>query len=292
MKTYLLDGWVFSRGLFVQQTTDSGYIITGTVGDTIYQSNTEAVYVIKTNKNGDTLWSFSMGGQDLNMSDIGQCIRQVRDGGYIVTGYLKDHAFLLKINPQGDSSWIRNYSFVPGSCCLEKKNTDEYALTGGAERGLTNISMADNSWLLSTNVNGDSLWARTYGSMSNYYMQETRDKGFIVTGRYPSNGTDLFLLKTDSLGLLGITENPIVASDNGWNVPHAIGSYVVLHYKDLSKGFHAKVFDVSGRKVDQIRGDGNEGAMTWGINYPPGVYFIQARDNRNQLKTAKVVLVR
>lgn len=102
----------------------------------------------------------------------------------------------------------------------------------------------------------------------------------------------MLLMKTDSLGLLGIAENPIVESDNGWNVPHSIGSYVVLHYRDLPKGFRANVFDVTGSKVDQIKGDGNEGAMTWGINYPPGVYFIQALDNRNQLKTTKVVLVR
>lgn len=66
----------------------------------------------------------------------------------------------------------------------------------------------------------------------------------------------------------------------------------MLHYQGLPQGFRANVFDVTGRKVDQIRGDGNEGAMTWGINYPPGVYFIQAMDNQNKLKTAKVVLLR
>jgi hypothetical protein len=287
MKTYLISPWSFSRGLFVQQTRDSGYIITGTVGDTVYQSNTEAVSVIKTDKNGDTLWSFFCGGEDLNMSDVGQCVRQTKDSCYIVAGMLKQRAFLSKFDDQGDTVWFRAYGFNEASCCIEKNDKQEYVVTGDADKFVT-LSAGNTSWLLSTNGNGDSVWARTYDAVANYYVQETRDKGFIITG---SNGI-LFLLKTDSLGLLGIVENPIVESDYGWNVPHPIGSYIVLHYQGLPQGFRANVFDVTGRKVDQIRGDGIEGAMTWGINYPSGVYFIQALDNRNLQKTVKVVLVR
>lgn len=291
MRTYLIYPWSFSRGLFVQQTTDSGYIITGTVGDTVYQSNTEAVCVIKTDKNGDTLWSFFCGGEDLNMSDVGQCVRQTKDSCYIVAGMLRQRTFLSKFNDHGDTVWFRSYGFNEASCCIEKNEKQEYIVTGDADKFMT-MSTASSSWLLSTNNNGDSTWAQVYNAIANYYVQETNDKGFIVTGRNLANGSDLFLLKTDSLGLLGITENPIAESDNGWNVPHSIGSYIVLHYQGLPQGFRAEIFDVSGRKVDQIRGDGNEGAMTWGANQPPGVYFIQAMDNRNQLKTAKVVLVR
>ncbi|TKJ38461.1 hypothetical protein CEE36_10675 [candidate division TA06 bacterium B3_TA06] len=281
MQTYLPNGWDVSIGFFVQQTRDTGYIVTGFVGDTMGSSY--PLCLIKTDAEGKTQWTL------IYNAEGGQCVRQTRDSNYLVAGIIRNHAGLLKVNSSGDTLWSRTYGFDQASCCIEKKEKDEYVLTGDAYKSMAfSNSKAGNSWLLSTDNYGDSLWARNYGSMSNYYVQETRDNGFIITG----GSGDLFLLKTDSLGLLGVVENPIVESDNGWNVPHSIGSYIVLHYQGLPQGFRANVFDVSGRKVDQIRGDANEGAMTWGINQPPGVYFIQALDNRNQLKTAKVVLVR
>ena len=186
--------------------------------------------------------------------------------------------------------WTKGYQ---NGSSIDITYDNGFVLTGeaGILTSYCNL-MPQDLWLFKTDNQGDSLWKQTYGSGLSYYVEETSDKGFIVTGRDFANGGDLILFKTDSLGLLGITENPIVETDYGWNVPHSIGNYVVLHYQGLPQGFRASIFDISGRKVDQIRGDGNEGAMTWGINQPPGVYFIQALDNRNQLKTAKVVLVR
>lgn len=288
MQTYLPTGWDVSVGFFVQQARDTGYIVTGFVGDTMGSSY--PLCLIKTDDKGNTQWTL------IYNAEGGQCVRQTRDSNYLVAGIIRNHAGLLKVDVNGDTLWSRTYGFDKTMCCIEKKDKDEYVLTGNASKSMAFWSFpAGTPWLLSTDSTGDSLWAQTYERIaSNMYVQQTRDKGFIITGGDITGGTkgDLFLLKTDSLGLLGIDENPIVEADYGWNVPHAIGSYVVLHYKGLPQGFRANVFDVSGRKVDEIRGDGNEGAMTWGINQPPGVYFIQALDNRNQLKTAKVVLVR
>jgi hypothetical protein len=234
------------------------------------------------------LWTHIYGGDDWEDADNARCVRQDEDKGYVAAGTIG----LLRLNPQGDIIWSRDFS---SSSSVDITNDSGFILTGDAG-SLQAISALDAIpeplWLTKINNNGDSLWKRFYSEGQSFYLEETRDKGFIVTGLVGSNLGDLFLLKTDSLGLLGIAENPIVESDNGWNIPHSIGSYIVLHYQGLPQGFRANVFDVSAQKVDQIRGDGNEGAMTWGINYPPGVYFIQALDNQNQLKTAKVVLVR
>lgn len=280
---YLLTGWVFSWGYFVQQTEDKGYIVAGLVGDTLEGHTRQALCVIKTDSVGDTLWSYTQGG-NWDDYDNARCVRQVRDGGYVALANIG----LLKFNQDGDTLWTREYR---DGCSVEEIESGDYVFAGKAG---TNLSQALNApqedvWLFKATEQGDSVWKRTYKAGYSYYMQETHDKGFIVTGQTYG---DVFLVKTDSLGLLGIAEKPIVEADNGWNVPHSIGSYIVLHYQGLPQGFHASVFDVSGHKVAQIRGDGKEGAMTWGINQPPGVYFIQALDNRNKLKTAKVVLVR
>jgi len=290
MRTYLQNDWVHSMGYFVDLTDDDGFIIAGLIEDTTFENGKTACWLIRADSLGATLWTYIQGGDDWGDVDNAQCVRQTKDSSYIVAGIMNNHASLFKVDANGDSLWSRTYGFDKTMCCIEKKDKDEYVLTGDAYKSMAFLNFtAGNPWLLSTDNDGDSLWAQTYERIaSNMYVQETKDKGFIITG-----GTgDLFLMKTDSLGLLGVQENPIIEADNGWNVPHSIGSYVVLHYQGLPQGFRANVFDVSGRMVDQIRGDGNEGAMTWGINQPPGVYFIQAIDNQNQLKTAKVVLVR
>jgi hypothetical protein len=280
LRTYLLSNWDFSVGYFVQQTEEGGYIIAGSIGESFEDYTSQALWVIKTDSLGDTMWTYRQG-SDI---DNARCVRQLQDSGYIVLA----NSGLLKLNQEGDTLWTRGYK--DGVSVVGTEN-GEYVFTGkaGTNPLQTINAPQDEIWLFKTTEQGDSVWKRTYNTGYSYYMQETQDKGFVVVGQTYG---DVFLVRTDSLGLLGIAENPIVEADNGWNVPHSIGSYIVLHYQGLPQGFQGNVFDVSGRKVDQIQGDGIEGAMTWGINYPPGVYFIQAKDNRNQRKTAKVVLVR
>lgn len=284
MREYLLPGWSYSNGDFVEQTSDGGYLIAGYIGDTLEDHARQALWVSKTDSSGEMKWNYIQGGENWDEFDMGRCARETNEHEYIAAANFG----LLKLNQEGDTLWVRDYR--NGNHVQEVEN-EGYVLTGDLY-ALMSISNANPGimWLQKTDTQGGSLWQRDYGSGVLQCVSKTNDNGFILTG---GNGSyDLCLIKTDSLGLLGIAENPIVESDNGWNVPHSIGSYVVLHYKGLPQGFRANVFDVLGCKVDEIRGDGNEGAMTWGISYPPGVYFIQALDNRNQPKTAKVVLVR
>jgi hypothetical protein len=282
--TYQPIDWLVSWGYFVDKLENDGYILTGFVGDTSFETQREAMWLIRTNSTGDTIWSYTQGGINWGDNDHGRCVWEIKSKDYIAVANFG----LLKVDSSGNNLWTKTYQ--DGSCVQETAD-EGYIVTGadGYKLSLAKVQ-SDGIWLLRTNVDGDSIWEKQYGSGNANYVAVTSDKGFIVTGQ--NNEGDLFLLKTDSLGLLGIQENPIVETDNGWNVPHPIGSYIVLHYKNLPQGFRANVFDVSGRKVDVIRGDGNEGAMTWGINQPPGVYFIQALDKQNQQKTAKVVLVR
>jgi hypothetical protein len=56
------------------------------------------------------------------------------------------------------------------------------------------------------------------------------------------------LIKTDSLGYVGVEEPPPPTLSN-WEVVSAIGHEVVLRYHDKPGGFHAKIYDISGKKV-------------------------------------------
>jgi hypothetical protein len=89
-------------GYSVQQTTDGGYIIAGSI-----TFGNPDVWLIKTNANGDTLWTKTFGGGE---AEIGLSVQQTNDGGYIITGLIgggyasgDPDVWLIKTNSNGDT---------------------------------------------------------------------------------------------------------------------------------------------------------------------------------------------
>jgi len=101
------------RGNSVQQTSDGGYIVAGFTWS--FGVGADDVYFVKTDAQGDTLWTRAYGGPS---NDEGYAVQQTADGGYIIAGNTNsfgvgtpdsDNVYVIKTDPSGDTLWTRTY---------------------------------------------------------------------------------------------------------------------------------------------------------------------------------------
>jgi len=286
-------------GRCVQQTSDGGYIVIGTTSS--LGGTHDDIWLIKTDENGDSLWTRTYG---MELYDDGASVDQTTDGGYFLTGCLehtRDDAaiWILKTDSLGDTTWTRTYKKDKRSwgTCGRQTLDGGYIVIGNTYKYENEEAYVD-IWLLKTDAQGDTLWTRTFGSDTGYDMgycvDQTPDGGYILTGfTNPERDwdADVWLIKTDENGNIEAVVEKLKTHENlKWEIIISIGDRIALHYTDSPQGFHAAVFDATGRKVDEIHSECASGTITWGTVAPPGVYFIKPISGTSS--TRKAVLIR
>ncbi len=107
-RTYGGDDW--DRGESVQQNSDGGYIIAGLTKS--YGAGNDDVYLVKTDSIGDTLWTKTFGGIEI---DRGYSVQQTSDEGYIITGETNSYGagngdvYLIKTDASGNMQWDKTF---------------------------------------------------------------------------------------------------------------------------------------------------------------------------------------
>jgi len=187
-------------GYSVQQTNDSGYIITG------YGEGGAAL--IKTDSSGNFLWGNAFGGADIPA--YGRSVQQTNEGGYIITGWIDSYGtgdndvWLIKTDSSGNILWDKKFGrgYHDYGRSVRQTNDGGYIVTGETRPyGATNSDV----WLIKTYANGDTLWTKTYGGSTDdrgWSVRQTFGGGYIITGYTTSGagGGDAWLIKTDSSG--------------------------------------------------------------------------------------------
>ena len=109
------------------------------------------------------------------------------------------------VQAQPDSLWSRTYGGEQYDACYAMVQTFD---GGFALAGVTSsFGEGDTDfWLVRTDINGDSLWSRTYGGENDdqcYALSQTADSGFVLAGYSKSFGEgdkDLWIVRSDKEG--------------------------------------------------------------------------------------------
>lgn len=188
----------------IRQTADGGFALGG-VGN--YSGAGDQFVLLRTNANGDSLWSRKFGGPYAE-DCLALCVMD--DGGFALTGMkeITDNnreAWLVRTDANGDSLWAHFYG---GS-----GNDYGYGLTRTSDGGFA-IAGCTGSWgagdldywLVKTDADGAMEWNRTYGYTRAdfcYSVQQLPDNGYILGGHTSISGAtdyDVWLVRTNAAG--------------------------------------------------------------------------------------------
>jgi hypothetical protein len=192
---------------FSVEVLNNGYLVAGVTSS--FGAGSRDVYLIKTDLNGNQVWTKTLGGLS---SDGARLIQITKDGGFIITGWtysngpgILGNAWLVKTDSLGNQLWQVPFGGpnVDRGMYVQSTNDNGYILTGYTDSfgaGLYDM------YLIKTNDLGDTTWTKTFGGSGRDYgnsVQQTGDNGYVVTGytlSFGAGGDDLWLVKTNSNG--------------------------------------------------------------------------------------------
>jgi hypothetical protein len=185
----------------VKPTPDGGFIICGSSNS--FGAGGYDVYVIKTNAEGEKLWSKTYGGAG---NDYGNSIIVTTDGSYVITGSSKSfnwsdqNMYLLKINATGEITWSKTfggYGSDAGNQVIETSDGG-YAVTGFSVYmdGLKTVS------LVKTDSLGTGIFEAHYAFNGEGNSIIENPSGYIINGTLCSSDSldKNLLIRTDLYG--------------------------------------------------------------------------------------------
>ncbi len=275
-------------GYYSAQTNDGGYI---TVGRKDNGNLNMDAWLIKTDANGDTLWTKTYGDTYIDEAYI---VKQTSDGGYILAGASTafgwyGEGWLLKTDSNGNVVWSKGFHPDPSG---QNEWDNFYDVIETVDGGFIALGFGGyqdyywQAWILKVNSSGNVLWNKSFGDQYKwerlYSFQETSDGGYIAVGdkHYAYGDTvshDGWLVRFNSIGdtlwtkhygasQVDIFRSIRITSDGNYIIAGEREPYWGLGYK----GWMMKV-DPDGNVIwNNMYGDGGFMAVQ---NTPAGNYI-------------------
>jgi len=204
-KTY---GSIGSEVINDIQIVDNGYIMVGSRFSIVTAGRD--IYMIKTSKSGNLLWSKIYGGM---YAEDAYSVEQTTDKGFILAGGTTSFGigqggvYLLKTDSTGNLLWSKTYSGTnsDGARSVQQTLDGGFIIAGSA---FSNGLFYSEFYLLKTDSIGNLQWTKTFGGSQTelaYKVVQTIDSGYAISGYTYSFGSglpDYLFIKTDKNGNL------------------------------------------------------------------------------------------
>ncbi|HSY75958.1 MAG TPA: T9SS type A sorting domain-containing protein [Bacteroidia bacterium] len=202
----------------MHKTSDGGYLFGALT--TSYPGPWVRSWIIKTDVNGDTLWTSVYS----DTTNGGKCDQQyindiapVTDGGAFagggksVCGDTNEGGNVARVDAHGNVKWVK---YFPIDCdpypVIQCK--DGNFMAGGYITLIGGYLSPKNGFLTKLDsATGDTIWSRSYGHGAGpgtewfYHIVQTVDGGYLAAGyttSFGQGGQDIYLVKTDANGAL------------------------------------------------------------------------------------------
>ncbi|MEI6090641.1 MAG: choice-of-anchor D domain-containing protein [bacterium] len=189
----------------IQQTSDSGYIVTGYRQTEDYNWTTD-VFLYKLDKSGNVEWERNYGGV---YQDAGYSVQQTKDGGYILAGERNNDNginlpagwWVAKLNNVGIIEWSQLYNGWMAKAIQQTKDGGYIVAGWSAKKGI-GIS------ILKLDSQGKIEWEHSNkaDSLCNFNsVIQTKDGGYVAVGVVkhnfnPIDVSDYYIVKYNSDG--------------------------------------------------------------------------------------------
>lgn len=155
-KSFGGEGWDIANA--VKETKDNAYLVAGQTYS--YGAANENMYVIKTNTDGDTIWTKTFGGDSI---DYATSLEIMYDSTYLIAGATNSFGFgnfdgfVLNLEKNGDTIWTMVYGEDKEDIIYSIKQTPDsgYVFVGST---MSYDAVEHESWLMRYDKNGNYVW--------------------------------------------------------------------------------------------------------------------------------------
>ncbi|MHA1973136.1 MAG: LamG-like jellyroll fold domain-containing protein [Candidatus Hodarchaeales archaeon] len=200
-KTFNRNAWEW--GTSIIETQDSGLISVGV--NQAFWGDYYDIYILKIDSNGNKQWHKI---HQMNFNQFPTKIIRSNDNAYIITGYTENiddyrkNVFIMKIDPEGDLIWVKEYGGV-GNDISESivRSDDGYLITGSTPDENEN----EDILLLKIDEYGNQQWNKTFGTNNDESAEDIIRIGnqqYLLAGTSYQDTGKTSILIVDNLGNL------------------------------------------------------------------------------------------
>jgi predicted secreted protein len=270
-------------------TFDNGFLFVGRTSS--FGAGGNDVWIIKTDENGDSIWTKVYGGIDF---DVATRILPAEDNTYLILGETQSFGngmtdfWIIKIDEDGNKIWDKTY----GSSANERPfafiqvSSTEYLMAGSR---YSDPPIFDQGIIIKIDNNGEIVWSDSVGGSFDDWiidMNQTNDGGYIIGGSTCENDTaysDLWLVKFKPEIPVSVNEKAVSYSFVlNQNYPNPFNPKTTIGF-GISEKSNVKlsILNLLGEEIKVLL-DGEKEAGYHSINFnssdlPSGVYFYQLK---------------